>query len=567
MPGSVEAFGNIPSGGLSQILQELISARLVAVDTETISLEDKTMIGLAIAPSPDYAVWFAEDSPYLHIALSILRNPNVTKLLYNSKFDFDVLEPFGIDETNFEDPMILAYTLNLPQKLYNLGAHLGKKVPDKFFNFEFPKTKGYTNLDLWASDPDFLLQKCCIDAALTMHCWYELHSGSSKFYLNIVPESYAIDRNIVHCLRNMEHKGVRLNQPSVAEFYEELDEQVTYLRQLIQTRGCDPNSNQQVGIVLAQKGWRLRYTKSGKQLKVDEKALQNIDDPLAQSVLIYREKAKLLSTYAKPLLGLERAYTHYNNTRVITGRLSSSDPINMQNIPNFFRVVLLADDGSILWSFDASQIELRCLAYLAQDKAMIDAFANGRDIHKETMDRMGITGNLSNPVEARRLAKVLNFATAYLGEEETIIENAKKEGIRITPPQATEFRRRYFETYTGIRDYVYSQREWITKYGYVQTLYGRVRKADPARMANPHSRETVIREMFNMPVQGTAAEIIKKMMAKAKDYDLRIQVHDEMVYDGNCPPLNISENVAPFVTPLALKVGDSWGDLHEVKVS
>uniref|UniRef100_A0A6M3J598 Putative DNA polymerase n=1 Tax=viral metagenome TaxID=1070528 RepID=A0A6M3J598_9ZZZZ len=562
MPNSVQAFGNLPSGGLSQILQELTSARLVAVDTETVSIEDKTMLGLAIAPSPDYAVWFGEDSPYLHIALSILRNPAVKKLLYNSKFDFDVLEPFGIDETNFEDPMILAYTLNLPQKLYNLGAHLGKQVPDKFFNFTIPP-KG-TMLDVWNSDPDFVLQKCCIDASLTYWCWEKLHSPSPAFY---IPGSYAIDRDIVHCLRNMEHRGVRLNQPSVAEFYTELDEQVTYMRQLIQTKGCDPNSNQQVGIALAQKGWKLRYTKSRKQLKVDERSLQNIDDPLAQSVLIYREKAKLLSTYVKPLLGLERAYTHYNNTRVITGRLSSSDPINMQNIPNFFRVVFLADDGSVVWSFDANQIELRSLAYLAQDKAMMDAFASGHDIHKETMDRMGITGNLANPVEARRLAKVLNFATAYLGEEETIIENAKKEGIRITPPQATDFRRRYFETYTGIRDYVYSQREWIIKYGYVQTLFGRVRKLDPIRMANPHSREAVIREMFNMPVQGTAAEIIKKMMAKAKDYDLRIQVHDEMVYNNSCPPPSLFSGVAPFLTPVKLSMGESWGDLKKLETS
>lgn len=871
MPGSVEAYGQVPSGGLVQILQDLTSARMVAVDTETVSLEDKSMIGLALAPNPDYAVWFSEDSPYLHIALSILRDPKVTKLFHNcvpisyraltkngfkswkelsigdyvmgynqnlnvcywtkildiippkpmvmvsfgnkriklratknhrwygtkttsypkyeqcssqfttqellkdkihsitlsapcinpgelslsteevkiiawiltdgninwkgnspstfinqsinspflediieltkeyttsiykqkycgldevwrfhlnanmvrrlyhkahlldwslekfilalspenrrvfmdtvhdaegwevgntklisqnngekldcfqlgaflegysphinreyrknrvltlkrpilsgqhlkkfaeseedgwcittesgnwiakgdgeifitgnSKFDFDVLEPFGIDETNFEDSLILAYTLNLPQKLYNLGAYLGKQVPAKFFNFEFPKTRGYTNLDLWNSDPDFLLQKCCVDASLTYWCWEKLKSQ--------IVESYYIDRNVVHSLRHMEHMGVRINQESVAEFYYELDEQVTYLRQLIQTKGCDPNSNQQIGIALAQKGWRLPYTKSKKQLKVNEKTLQNIDDPLAQSVLVYREKAKVLSTYIKPLLGLERAYTHYNNTRVITGRLSSSDPINMQNIPLGIRVVFLADDGSLVFALDASQIELRTLAYLAQDKVMLAAFASGRDIHRETMDKMGITANMSNQVEARRLAKILNFATAYLGEEETIIENAKKEGIRITPMQATDFRHRYFETYTGIRDYVYNQREWIINYGYVQTLFGRVRRVDPIRMANPHSRESVIREMFNMPVQGTAAEIIKKMMARVVNYDLRIQVHDEMIFDGKCPPISLFTGLAPFETPLTLKVGESWGDMREIKI-
>lgn len=556
MPNSVIAYGDLGSRDLNQVLQDLSAAHIVAVDTETISLEDKTMIGLAIAPSPYYAVWFAEDSLYLHIALSILRNPNVTKVLYNSKFDFDVLKPFGIDESNFEDPMILAYTLNMPQKLYNLVAHLGKGVPEKFANFAFPKTKGYTNRTLWAENPEFLLEKCCVDAYLTLWCWYELQSHIVK--------AYYIDRNIVHVLRHMEQVGVPLNQSSIAEFYGELSEECSYLRQLIQTKGCDPNSNQQVGIALAQKGWRLPYTKSRKQLKVDEKTIQNIDDPLAQSILIYREKAKVLNTYAKPLLGLERAYTTYNNTRVVTGRLSSSDPINMQNIPHLFREVFMADD--ILWEWDASQLELRVIAYLAQDKVMMKAFEDGEDIHAATMDKMGLTTGIADQTVARRLAKTLNFGITYLGEEETLIENAKKEGIVISLQEATDFKIRYFETYTGIRDYVWSQREQITKYGWVTTLNGRVRKADQARMQSTYSREKVIKELFNMPVQGTASEVVKMMMANTANYDQRIQVHDAIVYDGASPPASAFEGCAPFRTPMELKVGPSWGDMKKIKL-
>jgi len=552
MLGSVEVYGNFGSKDQMRIFQELTSAQIVGVDTETTSLEDKSLIGLAIAPSPDYAVWFREDSPIFYIALNILRNPAIVKVFHNSKFDFDVLEPFGIDESNFEDTEILAYTLNLPQKLYNLAFRLGYNIPDKFLQFTIPK--GGTMLEVYNSDPNFVLQKCCIDASSTLRCWYDLYMHTKQ--------SYYIDRDIVHILRHMESAGVALNQESVAEFYEELDAQTAYLRQLIQTKGCDPNSNQQVGVVLAQKGWRLPYTKSRKQLKVDERTLQDIDDPLAQIVLIYRGKAKLQSTYVEPLLGLDRAYTHYNNTRVITGRLSSSNPINMQNIPQYFRVVFLAD--TMFNCLDASQIELRTIAYLAQDKAMMSAFANGADIHKDTMDRMGITGNLADPIAARVLAKTLNFAITYLGEEETIIENAKKKGIKLTLPQATDFKNRYFQTYTGIRDYVHSQREQITRHGYVTTLFGRTRKADMLRMANPHSREAVIRELFNMPVQGTASEIVKKMMAKASNFDLRIQVHDELVYDGTYPAPSLFTGLAPFDTPLELKVGKSWGDAIKV---
>lgn len=554
--GDVEVFGNIGSLTKEQIVWGLLTPpSIVGVDTETHTIEDKTMIGLAIALSTEYAVWFRADSPYLSMALRALRDPNVTKVFHNSKFDFDVLEPYLIDETNFEDTEILAYTLNLPQRLYNLANHLGGKqiVPDKFYNFTIPK--GGTMLEVFQSDSNFVLQKCCIDARLTLMCWKKLESKRVQ--------SYTIDRDIVHILRKMEKAGVATNQACISEFYDELTEQTNYMRQIIQTKGCDPNSNQQVGIALAQRGYRLPYTKSRKQLKVDEKILHDLPDVLAQSILVYREKAKLLNTYVVPLLGKERARTHYNNTRVITGRLSSSNPINMQNIPDYFRIVFVADDT--FFSYDAIQIELRVIAYLAQDKVMMAAFANGKDIHQETMDRMGITGNISNAVVARRLAKTLNFATTYLAGIDTIIENAKKENIIITPQQATDFRDRHFQIYTGIRDYIYSQREQILKHGYVTTLFGRVRKADQTRMYNPQSTEAVVRELFNMPVQGTASEIIKMMMAKAARYDLRIQVHDELVYDGACPPPSLFIGLAPFETPLKLSVGKSWGDLEVIK--
>jgi len=547
---TVEAYGTLPDGGFGQILQDLQSATIIGVDTETVSLEDKSMIGLAIAPSPYYAVWFKEDSPVFMTALGILRNPNVTKVFHNSKFDFDVLEPYGIDETNFEDSEILAYTLNMPQKLYTLGQHMNcAPIPDKFLTLKYPK--GGTMLDIYNSDPDYTIQKCCIDASLTLWCWYELQQNQV--------DSYFIDRDIVHILRHMEDMGVLVNQESVNEFYTELERDTSYMRQLIQTKGCDPNSNMQVGIALAQKGWRLPYTKSKRQLKVDEKTLNQVDDPLAYSILHYREKAKLLSTYATPLLGLDRAYTHYNNTRVVTGRLSSSNPFNMQNIPHYFRGVFLADN--YFASLDASQIELRVIAYMAQDKNMLAAFESGMDIHADTMNRMGIAGNVSDPKTARTLAKTLNFAVTYMGAEETIIENAKKQNIIISMEQAHDFRNRYFQTYTGIRDYIESQRQQIIKYGYVTTLYGRVRYGDPYRIAEPRTGEAVIRELFNMPIQGTAAEIVKKMMVKAEKYDLRIQVHDELVYDGDYPPASLMSGCAPFETPLELKVGKSWGDL------
>ena len=145
------------------------------------------------------------------------------------------------------------------------------------------------------------------------------------------------------------------------------------------TKGCDPASSQQVGLTLIAKGYHLPLTKSRKQYRVDEAVLRDIQDPLAQAVLIYREKAKLYGTYITPLIDVPRVHTHWNNTRVVTGRLSTTG-YPMQTIPEFFRSVFLADD--YWYSLDASQIELRVVAWLAQDPVMMAAFLNGEDIHE-----------------------------------------------------------------------------------------------------------------------------------------------------------------------------------------
>ncbi len=537
------SFGKTGTKTPSDVFSELLSAQIIGVDTETHTVADKRLIGLAIAPCPDYAIWFPKGSPYMDMALAKLRDPLVTKVFHNSKFDYDVLElEFGlqIDRKNFEDSEILAYTLNLPQKLYRLASHLGKVIEDRFFSWSMPEKQ------TMADQPyDFVLEKCCTDAALTLWCWYKLLPSKVR--------SYEIDRDVVHILRHMELAGMRIDQPCLLDFYDEVSSQASYLRQLIQTKGCDPSSNQQVGIALAQKGWRLPYTKSRKQLKVNEATISEIDDPLAQAVLLYREKAKLLSTYIKPLLGLDRVYGKYNNTRVITGRLSSSDP-NMQNIPEYFRIVLMADN--YLFDLDANQIELRVIAWQSQDPIMLAIYMNGGDIHAETMRLLGLTD--------RKLAKTLNFATVYGGEAEIIIEQARKWGIRLSMMQAMEFQSRYFLVYRRLAEYIREMKNQILRNGYVTTMFGRVRKADPLAFTDTRSLEKTMKELINMPTQGSAAEIIKIMMTRAKNYDLRIQVHDELVYDGACPPPSICENIVPFPTPLDLKVGTHWGDLMKV---
>jgi DNA polymerase-1 len=368
-----------------------------------------------------------------------------------------------------------------------------------------------------------------------------------------IPDSYYIDRNIVHILRRMEMKGVKVNQDMLGEFYDQVKEEVSWYRSLITLKfGCDPGSNQQVGIILAKRGHRLPYTKGHKQFRVDEAILRDLDDPLAQTILLFREKSKLLSTYIEPLLGLERVHTKFNNTRVVTGRLSSSNP-NMQNIPEYFRPCFEADD---MWfDLDASQIELRVVAWLSQDRVLMEAFRNGEDIHRRTMLEMGLPPSPEN----RKLAKTINFAVLYGAEPFTVVETAKKEGIHLSLRDASGLIQQYFARMSGVKDWVDAMRSQVKTSGVVRTMYGRERYVSQEVLNDPGKLEKAMREMVNMPVQGTAAEIIKKCMARAGGYDLRLQVHDSLAYNGACPPPSKFENVAPFAIPMKLVVGKEWG--------
>jgi DNA polymerase I-like protein with 3'-5' exonuclease and polymerase domains len=552
MPDLGVKFYGIPTKGDEELLFELLNPpSIIGVDTETPNLIDQTVLGIGIATSENHAFWIPRDSPAFEmVALRHLRNPQITKVFWNAKFDYDTLEPYNIDLVNFEDAEILAYTLHLPLKLYDFVVYSGKKVEQQFLDFSL--TKEETTVSKYGIE--FMGQKCCTDSRFTLWSWNKLQPRKTR--------SYEIDRNIVHILRHMEKIGVALDMGSVEDFNENLQEQCTYERQVIYSQGCDPNSNQQVGVALTDLGFKLPLTPSG-QFQVNEEVLADIEHPLAQGILVYREKHKVLSTYVKPLLGHERVYTQYNSTRVVTGRLSSGKPksydgpkamINMQNIPEFFRIVMMADEEWI--SRDASQVELRVIAWQAQDKHMMDTFADPKgDIHATTMKRMGIN--------ERRLAKVLNFATVYGAEWFTIIAQAKKAGIRLAPQQAMDFQRQLRYAYPQLFDYIESLTRQIKKSGQVTTMFGRIRKADSARLNSGDRKqvEAVVRELVNMPTQGSASEIVKIMMHRARNYDLRIQVHDELVYDGMCPPLSICENVVPFLTPMSLKTGKKWGEL------
>ena len=231
----------------------------------------------------------------------------------------------------------------------------------------------------------------------------------------------------------------------------------------------------------------------------------------------------------------------------------SSDP-NMQNVPESIRSIFVADN--IFNSLDANQIELRVMAWLSQDKVMGQALARGEDLHEMTNREL----NLNN----RKLGKTLNFAVSYGGTVETIVETARGYGIYLQPDMAHQLMMNYFKRFKGLADWIGDTRASVIQTGMTKTMFGRIRRADPFLLHDNRTQEKVLKEMVNMPVQGTAAEIVKMMMARTGGYDLRIQVHDDLLFDGDCPPLSLFENVAPFPVPMKLAVGKEWGNLTKV---
>jgi len=330
----------------------------------------------------------------------------------------------------------------------------------------------------------------------------------------------------------------------------------------------------------------LKKTPSGTP-STDEDVLQELalDHPLPKVLLEYRGLAKLKSTYTDKLPRMinpatGRVHTSYNQAVAITGRLASSDP-NLQNIPvrsaegRRIREAFVAPQGSVIVSADYSQIELRIMAHLSQDKGMLDAFANNEDIHRATAAEIfGVEReNVDN--EQRRYAKVINFGLIYGMSAFGLAQN-----LNIERSAAQSYIERYFARYPGVREYMNSTREIAKQKGYVETYFGRRLWVPEINSPNGMRRAGAERAAINAPMQGTAADLIKLAMIAVdkwlKDEKLQtkliMQVHDELVLEVPESELELvkttlpqlMQHVAELDVPLLAEVGvgQNWESAH-----
>ncbi|MCJ7579044.1 MAG: DNA polymerase, partial [Candidatus Aminicenantes bacterium] len=394
-----------------------------------------------------------------------------------------------------------------------------------------------------------------------------------------------IELPLIPVLCDMEMWGIKLDSQALKKLSDELSEDLARLKTKIFSVSGEEfnlNSPQQLATILFEK-LKLptsRKTKIKKGYSTNFSILQELAQnyPIAQHALEYRQLAKLKSTYADalPLLinpETGRIHTSYNQTVAATGRLSSSDP-NLQNIPvrgelgPRFRQAFIPAAGHLFLSVDYSQIELRVLAHLSKDQALIDTFLKDQDVHQETANRVFGPATSLFEDEQRRRAKIINFSMVYGAGAFSM---ARELGT--TTAEAQKFIDMYFEKYPGVRDFLEKSVEDAKKKGYSETLFGRRRQVPELLQGDHMTQQAGRRIALNTPIQGTAADLIKKAMIDVwKELQLKslkskmlLQVHDELVFEVPDDEQDIMdslvktkmEEVFPLEVPLKVHLG--WG--------
>ena len=399
-----------------------------------------------------------------------------------------------------------------------------------------------------------------------------------------------IEMPLVPILMDMERTGVALDLDLLRQMSHQLGQQMLNLEVDIYNHvghRFNINSSQQLGAVLFEE-LRLpksRKTKSG--YSTDASVLENLRGvhPVIDILLEYRQIAKLKSTYIDALPALinpktGRVHTCYNQTATTTGRLSSSDP-NLQNIPirtelgRKVRSAFVASDpgrGRLVGA-DYSQIELRIMAHMSKDERLIAAFLRDEDIHAATAAEVFGVSISEVTSQMRRVAKTVNFGVMY-----GMSEYGLSVGTDLSREAAAEFISSYFERYPRVKEYLESTRSEARRLGYVQTLFGRRRYIPEINSANAQVRLAAERMAINMPLQGTAADIIKLAMIDVyREMERRqlkskmiLQVHDELIFDVPEDEVEEVKSLVAEIMPMAaslcvplkvdIKVGRNWGE-------
>jgi DNA polymerase-1 len=568
---------------------------------------DGKLTGLSFAwDDANYVV--SPKKEYLAKLKTALESDEIKKICHNAKADIEILRVLDIELRGVVlDVMLASYILNPGTRAHELDAlvfsELGRELPtmQKQQALTLPSPKlgegGATSLPVGEGDREGF-DRFAAEATAVWELATKLAPRLKEENLTHILEKFELP--LAPVLAQMERDGVSLDTKFLAALSTKLNKRIDTLEKKIKDiAGTEVNVNSaaQLAEVLFEKlkiqeKVRIRKTAGGTRLSTAAGELEKMKDahPIVPLILEYRELAKLTSTYVDALPKLVRADTHrihttYNQTVAATGRLSSSDP-NLQNIPvrselgREIRKAFVAAPGHELIVADYSQFELRILAHLSEDPAMIDAFKSGQDIHSRTASEVWGVPIDTVTKEQRYAAKAINFGIAYgMGA------NALAESAGIPREEARAFIDKYFLTFPKVREYIDNTKELAHAQGYAETVFGRRRYLPELRSNIPYLRAAGERMAVNAPIQGTNADAIKLAMIElhhwigerygfGADAQVRmlLQVHDELVFETK---KGLAEEVIGVIkekmehavmlrVPVVIdvRIGSSWGELE-----
>ncbi|MCP4549045.1 MAG: DNA polymerase I [bacterium] len=597
---------------LSDLVEKLHACDRFAVDTETTGLDTHVaeLVGISLALAPGEAFYlpvlsekrantslFDNVEEQRGLSADVIRqalaalfsDPRIEKVAQNLKFDADILERFGLPLTGpFFDTMLASYCVDPARRSHGLDAQVLDRIGHEMMPYSALFEKGDRERDIRTVPLAKLGHYAAEDADFTLRLADQLVDELAEKQVESLFKD--LEMPLLHVLRRMENEGVALDTEHLASLSTTMEARMGELTDQIHAdagREFTIGSPKQLSAVLFDElglppGKR---TKTG--FSTDEEVLSELatEHAIAGRVLEWRELTKLRNTYIdvlpemiSPLTG--RIHTSFNQAVTSTGRLSSSDP-NLQNIPirtdlgKEIRKAFIAPPGRLLAAFDYSQVELRILAHLSNDEALVEAFTSGRDIHTWTAARIGGKPEADVTRDERSRSKMVNFGVLYgMGA------GGLSRRLQIPRKDAQAFIDDYFGAFPGIKIWMASTLSQARAASATCTLMGRRRELPDINSKNGRISSFAERVAINTPIQGTAADLIKKAMLAVDSFikedklvsRMLLQVHDELLFETTPDELEhlasgvkrIMEGVADFRVPLLVDwgSGSNWLEAH-----
>lgn len=585
----------------AELLQKLLEAETLCFDTETTGIDatQAELVGMSFAIEPHVAYYVPVPDKYEAAARivqqfkPVFEDEKTTKVAQNLKYDALILRHYGVEVKGYHfDTMIVHYLLE-PELRHNMNYLAETYLKYQPISIEsILGKKGKKQKNMRDLKPEEVFEYAAEDADITLQLKEYLapklqEEGFQKLYDEI-------EGPLVRALVNIEYEGVNVNVDFLKAYSKELTKEIAEVQDVVhEMAGVNFNvaSPKQVGEILFDKmglPYRFKKTKSGQYSTSEDKLAElAADHPIVDKILDFRGLTKLKSTYVDALPKLVnprtgRIHSSFNQALTATGRLSSNDP-NLQNIPirtpegaRVREAFVPRDKDHILLAADYSQIELRLIAEISGDEAMLEAFQSGKDIHSATAARVFDVPYEEVSREHRYRAKTVNFAIIY-GAGATNL--SQQLGIKRT--EAKELIEQYFNRYPGLKKFMDETVEQARKQGFVKTIMGRRRYLRDIGSRNGVLRSHAERNAINTPVQGSAADMIKIAMVNINEEfekqqfksKMILQVHDELVFDAHKDEL---ETIKPIIedkmqnalpdlkVPILVEMGEgqNWREAH-----